>query len=302
MHILMIFLDGVGLGENDPTINPFAYSDFPTLTTLTNGKRWLNSTGKQVTARGVFIPTDPRMGVAGRPQSATGQATIITGKNIPAMIGRHYGPKPNEKIRDYLDKDNIFKTLSKHSKTAALLEAYPPPWHKGIQSGKSLPASYQYAIRSAGYPFMTKADLIAGNALSGDWTGAGWRDQLGHNDIPVRSAYEAGKHLVQLSRNYDFALMSHWLTDVVGHRGPLERGVELLQDFDEVMRGVLDSWDDNEGLVIMTSDHGNIEAIHDRRHTENDVPSLVIGNGKDSFTDSLTDLTDFVPRILSALI
>ena len=86
------------------------------------------------------------------------------------------------------------------------------------------------------------------------------------------------KKLVEMSREYAFAMHTHWMTDMVGHRGPLQRAVDLLELFDGVMAGILDTWDDDEGLVIMTSDHGNMELIGSRNHTENDVPrwSLVV--------------------------
>src|SRR5881394_3334483 len=99
MHILLIFLDGIGLGDNNPDVNPFAVANTPTLLSLTNGKRWLRETGHQEATRSILVPTDPRLGVAGRPQSGTSQAAILTGRNIPQIIGEHYGPKPNEATR-----------------------------------------------------------------------------------------------------------------------------------------------------------------------------------------------------------
>lgn len=298
----MIFIDGVGLGDDNPETNPFSAAHFPTLTKITNGKKWLNSTGKIVSDRAVFIPTDPRLNVAGRPQSATGQAVIITGKNVPLHIGRHYGPKPNVEIRALLDEDNFFTQVVKHNKRAALLEAYPDQWHRGINSGKSLPSSYQYAARSAGLPFFDHDTLKDGNALSGDWTGEGWRTQLGFDDIPVFAPLEAGEQLVKLSRNYDFAFMSHWLTDVIGHKGDLTEAIALLSIFDKVIEGVLKEWHDDEGLVIVTSDHGNIEEITHRRHTENDVPTVIIGNGAEAFAKGLSSLQDYVPRMAKLLL
>lgn len=297
MHILMVFLDGIGLGKADPNINPFAAANLPTLAYLANGYRWLADTGFQANSRGIFMPLDPRMGVPGRPQSGSNQAAIVTGKNIPALIGEHYGPKPNKAIRNLLDQGNFFIDLVNAGRTAALLEAYPPRWHKGIDSGKRIPASYQYAVRSAGLQFMNADDFRAGRALSGDWTGEGWHAHLGFSDTPTRSPYEAGRALARISRSYDFAFFSHWMTDVVGHRGPLEDGILLLQTFDEAVRGLLDEWDENEGLIIITSDHGNLEDLSHGKHTENDVPLLLIGAEKERFAAGLDDLTGFVPRM-----
>lgn len=301
MHILMIFLDGIGLGADDPTINPFAAASTPTLHQLANGQRWLASTGRQTSERALFIPTDAHMSVPGRPQSGSGQAAILTGRPIPQIIGEHYGPKPNKAIRDLLAEDNFFKQVVAHNKTAALLEAYPPRWHKATNSGKNLRASYQQAAYEAGLPIFGEQAIYAGDALAADWTGEGWRSQLGYSDTPVYSRHEAGHKLVELSRRYDFAFSSHWMTDIVGHRGTLEEGVALLELFDGVMAGVLDAWDDAEGLVIITSDHGNMEEIGSRKHTENRVPTVVIGAQKDRFAENFNSLADFVPLMAQLL-
>ena len=297
MHILMLFLDGIGLGADDPINNPFAAAHTPTLWKLANDRRWLANTGPQETDRTSFIPTDPRLDIPGRPQSGSGQAAILTGKNVPQLIGEHYGPKPNKAIREILSEDNFFTQVVAHGQSAALLEAYPPPWHEAINRGKRLRSSYQLAAHEAGLPTFTEQHIYAEEALAGDWTGQGWRDQLGYTDTPVYSPVEAGHKLVGLSRSYDFAFHSHWFTDIVGHRGPLERGVALLELFDGVMSGVLDTWDDAEGLVIITSDHGNFEDLSTRKHTENDVPTVIIGNQRNEIAKHIRTLADLVPQM-----
>ncbi len=300
-HILLIFLDGIGLGADDPAVNPFAIANMPTLTALTNGKRWLRGIGRQESERAIFIPTDPRLGVPGRPQSATGQATIVTGRNIPQLIGEHYGPKPNPAVRKLIAEDNFFKQVVAHGKKAAIINAYPPRLHAAINRGKILRSSYQLALHEAGLPMFTDETIYNETALSSDWTGEGWRSELGYTDTPVYSRHEAGRRMVEISRQYDFAFFSHWFTDIIGHRGPLEDGVALLELFDGVMAGALDTWDDDEGLIVVTSDHGNLEDVSTRNHTENDVPTLIIGRDKAAFADGLTDLTGFVPRMARVL-
>jgi hypothetical protein len=297
----MLFLDGIGLGDDDPTVNPFALANTPTLHQLSNGHRWLRSTERQESARAIFVPTDPRLGVPGRPQSATGQAAILTGRNIPQIIGEHYGPKPNAPIRDILAQDNFFKQTVAHGLTAALLEAYPPRWHDAINSGKSLRSSYQQAAYEGGLPIFEEDKIYSGEALAVDWTGEGWRRELGYTDSPVYTPHEAGRKLVEISRRYAFAFHSHWITDIIGHRGTLADGVRILELFDGVMAGALDAWDDDEGLLLITSDHGNMEEIGNRKHTENDVPTVVIGTRKAEFADSFHNLTDFVPHMAAML-
>jgi 2,3-bisphosphoglycerate-independent phosphoglycerate mutase len=296
-HILFIFVDGIGLGADNPAINPFVVANLPTLTALTNGKKWIAGIGQQVSARAIFIPTDPRLGVTGRPQSGSSQAAILTGKNVPQLIGRHYGPKPDAATRQLLSEGNFFMQVQQHGKRAALLDGYPPQLLHDIERGYTLPSSIQYAALQAGQHLFTREDVLAGRALTAEYTGNAWREHLQLADTPLYTPLAAGRKLVELSRNYDFAFHSHWMTDYVGHRGPFERGVELLEILDGVIAGVLAMWHDDEGLVILTSDHGNLEHIGDRKHTENDVPTLIIGAGKEVFADGLTQLTDFVPRM-----
>jgi len=296
-HVLLIFLDGIGLGADDPLTNPFAAANTSTLDALANGHRWLNSTGIQISKRAIFIPTDPRMGMNGRPQSASGQAALLTGKNVPELIGEHYGPRPNPAIREIIAQDNLFKRVVAHGGTAALLEAYPPRFHQAINSGKRLASSYQQAVLEAGLPLFSEEKIYSGEALSGDWTGAGWRSELGYTDTPVYTPVEAGKRMVALSRQYDFAFFSHWMTDVIGHRGTVAEGASLLELFDGVMAGALEEWDDDEGLIVITSDHGNLEDLSHTKHTENDVPTVIIGTGRESIASNLNTLTDIAPGI-----
>lgn len=296
-HILFIFVDGIGLGDSNPEINPFYAANVPTLNALTAGQAWGKTTKRHDSERSIFIPTDPRLGIAGRPQSGSSQAVILTGKNVPEMLGRHYGPLPNIPIRALLDKTNFFKTVREKGESAGLISAYPPQRLAGINSGKRLPSSIQYSAIASGQTLFSTEEVIAGTALTPEYTGYPWREHLKIDDIPLYDAFQAGQKLVEISRNYTFAFHSNWMTDYIGHRGTLEQAVDLLETFDQMMAGVLSIWDDDEGLVIFTSDHGNMEDMSHGKHTENDVPSLIIGKGKDKFAENFSQLSDFTPRM-----
>lgn len=300
-HILFLFVDGVGLGDDDPEHNPFAAAHLPTMTRLTNGKRWLRGIGRETNAQAAFVPTDPRLGVAGRPQSGTSQAAILTGVNVPQRVGEHYGPKPNAPTRAILDEDNFFMRVRRAGKRAALLDAYPPSLLASIARGKTLPSSIQHAALASGQALFDADALRRREALTAEWTGQEWHSHLKLTDTPLYTPQEAGQLLVELSRRYDFAMHSHWLTDYVGHRGTLAQGVAFLERLDGVLAGILSLWQPDEGLVILTSDHGNLEALDMRHHTENDVPTLIIGADAAAFAEGIRALTDFVPRMADYL-
>ncbi len=296
-HILFLFIDGVGLGRDDPTINPFSVAELPTLRRFTGGASWFDTTPTVITHESAFVPTDPRLGVPGRPQSGSSQAAILTGENVPQRIGEHYGPKPNEAIRQLLTEDNLFIRVRRAGLPTALVDAYPERLLQSISRGKTLPSSIQFAAIASGQSLFTADDLRAGRALTAEWTGEEWRSHLKYSDTPIYTPFEAGQRLVAMSREYAFTFHSHWITDYIGHRGTLEEGAAMLMRLDGVIAGICAAWEPDEGLVILTSDHGNMEHIGDRRHTENDVPTLILGRDAATFADGLRTLMDFAPRI-----
>ena len=300
MKFLFIFLDGIGLGSDGPATNPFAQAHMPRLKDLIGGQALLAAAAPHESERATLLALDACLGVEGLPQSATGQATLLTGTNVPAGIGRHYGPKPNPEVAGYIRNGNLFAALREKGHSATLLNAYPPGYFEAIQSGRRLYAAIPLAVTSAGIPLKTAADYFAGQALSADFTGQGWRERLGYPEAPVLSPYHVGERVAYLAQQYDFAFYEIWMTDYAGHMQDMVSACSILETFDQVLDGLLDNWDDQAGLIFLTSDHGNMEDLSTRRHTSNPVPGLVIGAAdlRRVFTDSLKDIVGVAPAIL----
>lgn len=302
MRVLFIFLDGVGLGSDNPIVNPLAEASMPNLQNLLGGQKMIELTAPYEGERATLRAIDANLGVDGLPQSATGQAVLLTGINIPAALGYHYGPKPNPETASFLEDGGIFGSVTRAGKRAALLNAYPQGYFDGIDSGKRLYSSIPLAVTKAGLPLKTLPDLLAGAAISADFTGEGLRDRLKQSDIPVLTAPEAGARLSALAENYDFSFFEYWLSDYAGHAQDLDKSVELLEQIDRVLGGLLETWDDSQGIILLTADHGNLEDVSTRKHTYNPVPLLLIGDKKTRrLFDDVTDLTGVAPTILKAI-
>lgn len=305
MRVLFIFLDGIGLGENNPETNPLARAKMPNLNALLDGRSLLKESAPFDGEHASLLAIDPAVGVDGLPQSATGQAMLLTGRNISAELGYHYGPKPNPAVASYLNGETLFLKCVAAGKRAALLNAYPPRYFQGINSGKRLYSSIPLAVTNAGLELFRYEDLVAGQALSADFTGEGWRRMLGFPDAPVMDAREAGRKLVSLAMDYDFSFFEYWASDYAGHKQQMDTAVELMESFDGVLGGLFESLKvkggklKDEMLVLVTSDHGNMEDVSTRKHTGAHVPALVIGSkpAREEFTRGMTDLTHVAPAI-----
>jgi 2,3-bisphosphoglycerate-independent phosphoglycerate mutase len=131
---------------------------------------------------------------------------------------------------------------------------------------------------------------------------AAWRERMNLTDIPVLTLPEAGARLAALSKDYDFAFFEYWLSDYAGHGQDMDDAHTLLANLDAVLGGLLAAWDD-ENLILVTSDHGNLEDLSTRRHTPNPVPLLLVGNpaARQAFGE-LRDLLGITPALRKILL
>ena len=131
-------------------------------------------------------------------------------------------------------------------------------------------------------------------ALSADFTGAGWAKMLGFPEAPVLDpARRLAANWQSYPSQYDFSLFEYWSTDYAGHKQDMAWAVQQLEMFDVVLGGLVDSWQDAQGLILITSDHGNMEDLSTRRHTSAKVPAILVGSrqARSDFARGLSDLT-----------
>ena len=300
-RVIFLFLDGVGLGEDDPTINPLAVGRYPTLDRLLDGAKPIAATGRRSTPLAELIPADANLGIPGRPQSATGQTAILTGINAPQQLGEHYGPRPDDRVRVILRQANLFGRLRALGLRSFFCNAYPQGYFDVINSGKRLLSAIPYAATVAGQALPTACDLYAGRALAADFTNQGWRDHLDHPHAPVFSAEGAGAQLWQIAQDYHFTFFEHWQTDVIGHRGDLAAAVANFHAFDGFLAGLLGAADLAETLIIVASDHGNVEDCRHGKHTTNPALTLLLGAARQQYAAQVRGLDDFAPIIVDFL-
>ena len=125
---------------------------------------------------------------------------------------------------------------------------------------------------------------------------------------PEMSAYEVTEKLVEAinSKKYDSIILNYANTDMVGHTGVLEAAIKAVETIDECVGKVVDAVNEQEGRLIITADHGNIEQMIDYKtgephtaHTTNPVPLILIGMEDAKLREGR--LADLAPTMLDIM-
>ena len=304
-HLLFVFLDGVGLGPATAD-SPLDSDRWASLLRLAGGQRWTAALRPVRHPRHVVRPIDATLGVAGLPQSGTGQTALFTGVNAPQIAGRHYGPYPHSATRPHLAAANVFRQVldlgrpfeTPDGEPAAFLNAYPPRFFDYVRRTDRWTVTTR-ACLDAGLRIRTHADVVAGAALTAELTGAAWAERLGL-EVPILTPEAAGRQALRLARRHAFTLFEYYLTDKAGHSRDPARAEAVLADVDAFFGGILADLDPSRDLLLIASDHGNLEDLSTKSHTRHPVPLIAYGAGAAAFAD-VDDLTGVVPAILQAL-
>jgi hypothetical protein len=279
--VLLFFIDGLGLGKRGEG-NP--------LSLIENIEPLANFEGETspIIYDGILTPTDARLGVEGRPQSASGQTTILTGTNAPAILGHHKQGFPNQMLRDVIKENSIFLQFKKLGiEPNVFANAYTPQFFQAVPRWKSATTC---ALEAADIPFRRLPDLLGRKAVFHDFTNQSLVER--GFDVPVFSPEVAGEILADLTKTHRFTLYEHFITDKIGHDQDFERAERHLPALATFIRETLRKVDLEMTTVILTSDHGNIEDLSVRNHTLNDVPTIVWGRKRQDVAKRVKAFTD----------
>jgi len=281
VKVLFLFIDGVGLA--DPAAdNPVNAEVCPTLCRL------FAEHAK---------PIDACLGVAGAPQSATGQATMFTGVNCSQVMGKHCEGFPGVELRKVIEENNLFLQLKKRGRRVKFADAYLVDSAEEL-SGRRFKSVTTVMALTVPETVSTADDLLADRAVMQDLTCETIQDR--YPDIPVIPPQRAAEHLFAIARDHDFTLFEFFQTDVSGHSMDYARACEVLRLYDRFLTALIRRTETAGITVVMTSDHGNIESIGERSHTSNPVPFVAYGPKEQFLRERVASLQDVTPALLAA--
>jgi hypothetical protein len=287
MSVLLIFVDGVGIGTRGPH-NPLDGIEAEFFA-------FFKDEEPRIPFGGMMTVTDARLGVEGLPQSATGQTAILTGVNAASLIGRHLHGYPSPRLKQALSDHSIYKQLLDKGRSVTFANAYTPRY---FDARPRFVSATTVAAESAGVRLRTLEDLNSGEALFHDFTNY---SLIGMGQIvKSRTPEEAGRMLANLAGAHDFTLYEHFITDRIGHLQNRAWSAAHIAFLNRFVRATLAASDLTRQTVIITSDHGNIEDLSTRSHTLNPVATLAFGAGADFIASRVGALTDITPAIVES--
>jgi hypothetical protein len=296
--VIFIFLDGVGLGSADPDINPLVDPELPFFSRIGN---WALDSLTAFQDEFELIGLDANLEMHGLPQSGTGQATLFTGVNCAAIADRHFGPFPHSTSIPILREQSIFAQLGGDARNIderlAFANAYPDRFFDLNSENGRWTVTTRCCVES-GLRIRHTDEIAAGSAVAADMTGAGLRD-IGI-DVPVLSERAAADNILSIANSRRLTLFEYFLTDKAGHAQDRDVARRVLASLGRFLDGISKGLDQRRQLLIITSDHGNLEDLSIRVHTRNPVPLLALGCGASALCD-LRSIEDVTPALVGLL-
>lgn len=123
---------------------------------------------------------------------------------------------------------------------------------------------------------------------------------------PEMSAREVGEKLREAitSNKFDFIVVNYANCDMVGHSGLLDPAIKACQTIDSEIGALEKAILQQDGIMMISADHGNIEEMLDDHnnpntaHSTNPVPFVLIGNDTKNLQLENGRLSDIAPTIL----
>lgn len=290
VSVLLFFIDGLGIGTRGAH-NPFDGLEDAAPLALFQGEQ------AALPFDGRLAITDACLGVEGRPQSASGQTTILTGVNAPAAIGSHKQGFPNQALLNIIREHSIFLQLKRAGvNPITFANTYT---QKFFERRPRWISATTAAVEAAGLRFNVVEDLKAGRAVYHDFTN--WLLIESGETIGRRTPEEAGEVLAGIVAVNKFSLYEYFITDKMGHAQDWEAARRTLPMLAAFIRTLLTKLDLERSTVILTSDHGNLEDLSVRNHTLNPVPTIVWGRDRQRIAARIHSLMDITPTIVDVL-
>jgi bisphosphoglycerate-independent phosphoglycerate mutase (AlkP superfamily) len=153
--------------------------------------------------------------------------------------------------------------------------------------------------RAAGLSFNSIHDIRQGRALYNDYSNGVLKDLF--FDIPELTGADSAEIILNVSKDFDLVLYEYFETDRVGHDKNLKKAIAEIQKLEALILGIIERIVINDTILVVVSDHGNIEDLRTKSHTRNPAFCAIWNNGDAHSLSSLKSITDVFGYIMQSL-
>ena len=298
--VILIFLDGVGIGKANETENPFFREEFNFTRKLFGSVPHLKNRFLKNDDGVCVFPADATFNAPGLPQSGTGQTAILCGIDAVKIAGKHFGPFPHSSLNEVLKEKNIYTELRKLGLSSIFANAYPPKFFDYLNKGHARVAATTKAAQFGNIALNTIENLNRGDGLSHEIDNSRWIEKL---RLPVKkiTAETAANNLLSLATKFNFVFYEYFYTDHWGHGRNLDfysHGIKVLNQF---LLHLIKNLKAGQTLIIC-SDHGNFEDLSVKTHTRNPVFMLSAGENSDIVSNKIKTIADIKSTAIEILL
>lgn len=131
------------------------------------------------------------------------------------------------------------------------------------------------------------------------------KDIKTYDEAPKMSAEKiADEAISRIEKGVDFIFINFANPDMVGHTAVVPAIIEAIEETDKQLGRVLDALQANNGIAIVTADHGNAEinidpitGLRHTAHTTDPVPCILVGMNETLHEGTLADLAPTIFKI-----
>jgi hypothetical protein len=222
------------------------------------------------------------------------------------VAGGHRSGYPSRAVAELVTERSVLRRARDAGLRSGFLNAFDPERARRLSRvtrGEETaprhraPSASAVAALAGGGELRTFDDARRGRAATFDLTGEVCR-AFGLA-APEVSLDDAARAVARGASELDLSLFELFLTDKAGHAQDMTWARHEIARTDRFLVALFEAIDPEEQLVVVSSDHGNLEDLSTRSHTLARVPLLAYGAGASAFVEGAGSLLDVAPRLLS---
>lgn len=196
-------------------------------------------------------------------------------------------------MKNIINRTNIFKSLYEKGFKVSNVNVYRDDYLKmmlDINNRKIRPSVTSVMSMSIKLKFRCIREFNQGLGVYHDITGEKLFEEGYINNMI--SEKQAAKVVSDLLENHDVLLFEHFMCDIIGHKKDMKLALSELEKIDNFLGGLINFIDLKNNVIFITSDHGNIEDLSVKTHTNNLVPTIIINETMKKCDIKITNLCD----------